>query len=178
MFWLRRPPYLRWIAAGAILLIGLLMDLRGPDLEKYPFAAESLPPGEPVDEAVEWRDVPTGLLPTWNQPVSGIAASTVAAGDPLLPSLLAEVVVPDGWWTVPIPLPVVAPPGTRLRVRHGSAGELIDGIVVGAGDANGFEPVGMVAFPADAASTVAAAAANDALVVMLGHDSGAAAPGG
>lgn len=55
MYWLRRPPYLRWFGAALILLIGLLMDLRGPELETYPFAAEPIPAGSAVDGAIELK---------------------------------------------------------------------------------------------------------------------------
>lgn len=178
MYWLRRPPYLRWIAAGIILMAGLAMDLRGGDVESYPFSAEAIPAGELVDSAVEWRDLPSGALPKWTGPVSGFARYDIASGDPLLPSSLAHVVVPDGWWSVAIPLPVVAAPGTWLRVRYGSATDLVDGIVISSGDGNSFEQTSMVAFPEETAPKVASAAADDALVVMVGHNSGAAPPAG
>lgn len=178
MFWLRRPPYLRWIAAGLILLTGLMMDLRGPDLHPYPFAVDTIPVGTRIDDAIEWKDIPAGLLPQWDRRVSGIAGSNVANGDPLLPSMLTEATAPDGWWSVPVPLPIAVAPGTRLRVRYGPSGDIAEGVVVGALDHAGFEVIGTVAFPEEDAAMVAAATADDALVVMIAHDSGAESPGG
>jgi hypothetical protein len=178
MFWLRRPPYLRWVAAGALLLTGLAMDLTGPRVEPYPFASEPIGVGEHIDGVVEWREIPSGVLPQWEQPVSGVAATEIAAGDPLVPSLLAEVRVPEGWWSVSVPLPVAAAPGTWLRVRDTSTGAVVDGVVVGAGHDTGFEIVGMVAFPAEDAARVADATADDALVVMVGHGSETPGQGG
>lgn len=178
MFWLRRPPYLRWIGAGVLLLIGLVMDLRGPAVERYPFAAEPIGPGDAVTSAIEWRDVPVGLLPEWRQPVSGVMGTNLAAGDPVLPSSLADVTVPEQWWSVSLPLPVKTAPGTSIRVRQPLTGELIEGVVVDSGADNGFGVIGMVAFPATHAAKVADAAAADALVVMVGHRGGAAAGDG
>ena len=178
MYWLRRPPYLRWFGAALILLIGLLMDLRGPELETYPFAAEPIPAGSAVDGAIEWREVGADVLPRWSGPVSGISEIDVAIGDPLLPSLLAEVAVPVDWWSVPLPLPVATAPGTRLRIRQGHNGAFLDGILVETGTDNGYEIVGMVAFPAHDAPKAAAAAADDALVVMVGHEGRGTVPDG
>ena len=148
------------------------MDLTGPRVTAYPFAAGPIGVGDNVEGVIEWREIPFGLLPQWDKPVSGVAGTDVAAGDPLVPSLLADVRVPDGWWSVSVPLPVVVAPGTWLRVRITSNGAVMDGVVVEAGNDNGFEIDGMVAFPPEEAATVADAAADDAIVVMVGHGTG------
>ncbi|MDJ0923498.1 MAG: hypothetical protein QNJ77_02960 [Acidimicrobiia bacterium] len=169
MFWLRRPPYLRWIGAGLLLAIGVLIEFRPIPVERYPFAAEPLAAGTRIDEAIDWRDVPGGLMPAWAGAVSGIAAIDIETGDPLLPSVVADQATPTGWWSIPVPLVATVAPGTRVRLVAGYGGAILEGIVVEPGIDDGFETVAMVAFPPSDAPLAAAAAANDALVVMIGH---------
>ena len=161
-----------------IVAIGLLIEFREAALEPYPFAAEPLVAGHPIDDAIAWRDVPAGLLPQWNGPVSGIAAGRIDAGDPLIPTAVAEVLVPSDWWSIPVPLVAAVAPGTAVRLYSGNGGVILEGIVVEPGIDDGFETVAMVAFaPADAA-LASAAAASDALVVMIGQDRSTATPAG
>jgi hypothetical protein len=168
MYWLRRPPYLRWFAAAFLLVLGFYMEMRPSPVEPYPFAAESIPMGSPIEQSISWRDVPQGLLPHWESPVAGIARSEILVGDPLLPSLTGKIVVPDDWWAVPLPLPIPAPPGTLLRLVLDGTDSVVEGLVVATGLDTGFETIGMVAFaPADAL-LVANGASHDALVVMVG----------
>ena len=177
MFWFRRPPYPRWIAAALLLLAGLWLETRGPQLVEYPFASSPLAAGASLESSIEWRRVPAGLLPGWSGPVAGVAATTIQEGDPLLPSATASFSVPDDWWSIALPLPRPAAPGTRIRlVLEGNA--VVEGLLIEAGVDNGFETVAMVAFaPADA-PLVAAASSNSALVVMMGTGSSAEAASG
>jgi hypothetical protein len=165
VYWLRRPPYLRWIAAGLVLGVGLFLDLRPASMVSYPFLSTGLATGSPVEPAVEWQDVPAGYLPDWTEPVAGIAVADLPPGTPLLPAMVTDSVMPDGWWTVMLPLPRRIAPGTSIRVAVGD--EVIEGIVSGEMLDDGYEITGPVAFPESQAAAVAAAASS-ALVVMIG----------
>lgn len=165
---MRRPPYLRWITAALLLTVGLMIEFREGPTEQYPFAAATISAGAPVDSSVDWRTVPSGLLPEWNNTVGGIAKTEIAAGDPLLPSAAATFSVPRDWWTLAIPLPTTAPPGTPIRLVLDDAGTVVEGVLLEVGIENGFEMIGMVAFAPSDASRVAAASTSSALVVMIG----------
>ena len=67
MFWLTRPPYLRWAAAAAVVVAAFLWDLRGSSDILYPFATSAIAAGAtihgvyPPDERTlaeyeEWRN--------------------------------------------------------------------------------------------------------------------------
>jgi hypothetical protein len=178
VYWLRRPPYLRWIIAGLLLVLGLMIELRPAQVERYPFAATTIAAGSALEASIDWRTVPIGLLPQWNGDVAGPARTEIAAGDPLLPSAIASFSVPAGWWSVAIPLPTPAPPGTPIRLVLEDAGAVVEGILLEAGIEDGFETVGMVAFSPSDAPRVAAASTNSALVVMIGVRGGADRPAG
>lgn len=168
MYWLRRPPYLRWFSACLLLTLGFAWETRGEPRETYPFADESIAPGAIVDLSVEWRDIPKGLLPAWRGPVTGVARTAINVGDPLLPSVISTFSVPPDWWSIAIPLPQPAAPGTPIRLVTDTSGATVEGILVASGIDDGFETVAMVAFaPADAPRVAAASSAN-ALVVMMG----------
>ncbi len=63
VYWLPRPPYLRWAAAALLVLGALAWDLRSPAVELRPFASRPVRAGEALDaSAVAWREVPAGLL--------------------------------------------------------------------------------------------------------------------
>lgn len=178
MYWFRRPPYLRWLAAGFLLLLGIYFEMRPASVEPYPFAAEEIPTGSPIEQSISWRDVPQGLLPQWEGSVAGIAGSDILVGDPLLPTVLVEVVVPVDWWAVPLPLPTTTVPGTPLRLVLDGTDSVVEGIVVEAGIEAGLQSVGMVAFAPDDALRVAKAASHDALIVIVGLGSSATPPTG
>ena len=146
--------------------------------ERYPFAAEAIEAGASINDVIEWREVPVGLLPAWREPPGGVATYDVAAGDPLLPGLRGGVVIPAGWWSIPVPLPIATPPGTPLRLLHSLTGDQIDGVVTSAGTEEAFAATAMVAFSPDDAPRAAHAIASDAFVVMIGHGAGAAATNG
>jgi hypothetical protein len=167
MYWLRRPPYLRWLAAGLVVCVGLYLDTRSAPSVAYPFAAAPISIGESVTE-IEWREVPPDLLPVWESEVAGIATAPIPEGTPLLPSLLAEAAVPAGWWSVTLPVSQPVAPGTPIRVAFED--RVADGIVVGSFSDNGYDLTAPVAFPPQQAELVAAIASNSALVVMVGSN--------
>ena len=160
------------------MVTGLALELDGGAAERYPFAATAIRVGDEITDAVEWRDIPVGLLPAWQEPPDGIATYDVAAGHPLLPGVGGDVIIPAGAWSLQVPLPVATPPGTHLRLLNSITGDQIDGVVASAGFDNGFETTAMVAFSADDAPRAAQAIAGDAFVVMIGHGASASPANG
>ena len=170
MFWLTRPPYLRWAAAAAVVLAALLWDLRDESETPYPFAASEIAAGSSITESmVEWRNLPNGVmaLPDLSAPV---AARDLTAGEPIVPSAVSgATIVPDGWWSVPVPLSPGAVPGSQVRLIDTVSGLETDGFVVAAGtdDLLSIDTSGLVAVPPDAAAGIAIAADQGTLVVLL-----------
>jgi len=171
VYWLPRPPYLRWAGAALLLLSALAWDLRGPALEVRPFAARAVAVGEPIDDAaVEWREVPAGLLPSPDL-TGAVAAVDLAAGDPLLPALLGtRVAIPDGWWEIPVAVGTHAAAGDAVMLVITDPPATVQGLVVSPqqGDAYSldYRPA-VVAVPAEAAALVASAAAQGSLVAAV-----------
>ena len=165
-----RPPYIRWAVAAAIIVAALLWDLRGSAQILYPFASSAIAAGTPItDSQVVWRNIPDGTMeiPDLREP---IASRDVAAGEPIVPSAVSGAsLIPDGWWSVPVPLPGAAIPGTRVRLVGIESGFETDGIVVSAvgEDLLSFSESGMVAVPPDFAAVVAIAARDGTLIVLL-----------
>ena len=170
MFWLTRPPYIRWAVAAAIVVAALLWDLRGSAQIQYPFAATAIAAGTPITDAqVAWRSVPEGAMemPDLSDPV---ASRDVAAGEPIVPSAVSgESMVPDGWWSVPVPLPGSALPGTRVRLVGIETEFETDGIVVSVAgeDVLSFSESGLVAVPPAYAAVVAIASKDGTLIVLV-----------
>ena len=170
MFWLARPPYLRWVAAAAVVLAALLWDLRDEAEAPYPFAASSIAAGMPITESmVEWRSLPEGAmaLPDLSNPV---ATRDVPAGEPIVPSAVSgPPAVPEGWWSVPVPLSSGAVPGSHVRLIDVASGHAVDGFVVAAGpdDLMSIDTSGLVAVPPDAAVAMATAVSQGTLVALL-----------
>ncbi len=170
MFWFRRPPYLRWVAAGGLVIVAFLMDLRDATGEPYPFAARDLAAGESIDAAaVEWRRIPAGLL---RQPeLSGaVAGLDLVAGEPILPAALrAFREIPDDWWAVPLAIPEQAALGSAVRLVVLDPPLVVDGVVVTAGSPGtfGVPEAGLVAVPGTEAVAVAGAAVRGELTVLV-----------
>ena len=170
MFWLTRPPYLRWAAAALLLVAALAWDLRGRSGMSYPFAANSIEAGAAIGEAdVEWRTVPSGVMEMPDLSVP-IASRAIAAGEPILPSALdAGAGIPEGWWSVPVALQAAAVPGSRVRLIAIDTRVETDGIVVAGGstDLLSMSDAGLVAVPPEHAASVAAAAVEGSLIVLV-----------
>lgn len=161
MYWLQRPPHLRRLGAGLLVLAALWWDLRSAATEPYPFAAQHIPSGGVfTDEVVEWRNLPAGVLP---QPDLGAGAAAVAieAGDPITPSLVSPSAdVPDGWWAVPVDLPARSAVGTGVMLVVVEPPMSVPGIVVEAQRGDRFSldyAPSLVAVPGEMAPLVAAA---------------------
>ena len=170
MFWLTRPPYLRWAAATLLFLVALAWDLNGRSGSAYPFAAQPIAAGAPITEGdVEWRTVPEGLLslPDLTAPV---AARAIAAGEPILPSAVdADQGIPDGWWAVPVALPSATAIGASVRLISTDRAIQSEGIVVavGSSDLLSIAEAGLVAVPPEHAAAIATAAAEGTLIVLV-----------
>ncbi|MEN8235229.1 MAG: SAF domain-containing protein [Actinomycetota bacterium] len=170
MFWLTRPPYLRWAAAAAIVVFALAWDLHGNVEAPYPFASKAIGSGTAItDELVEWRSVPVGVMamPDLSSPV---ASRDISAGEPIVPSAVSgETLIPDGWWSVSVALPASALPGARVRLIGTEIPFDVDGVVVSGGtnDLLSFSESGTVAVPPEIAAEVAVAARDGTLIVLI-----------
>lgn len=170
MFWLTRPPYLRWAAAAAIVVAAFVWDLHGSAESPYPFAAHAIPAGTRItDPDVEWRSLPVGAIamPDLTRPV---AAHDLVGGEPIVPSSITMTSpIPDGWWAVPVALPPGTPPGIRARLIGTDPVFETEGIVIAAAEQDllSFSEGGSVAVPPDHAATVALAARDGTLIVLL-----------
>jgi hypothetical protein len=169
VFWLSRPPFLRWFAAGAIVLAALAWDLSKRQSEPFPFAATTIFAGTPItDDLIEWRALPVGSIP---QPIlSGVsAAADINVGEPLIRSVLSSTPqLPDGWWSIPIDIPNGIPAGAAIRVVLPD-GNAATGVVTqpATSDGYGVPSPGAVGFPQSIADTVAQLASTGDLVVLV-----------
>lgn len=169
MLWLARPPYLRWFAAGAIILAAVSWDLSKRQTEPHPFASQAIMRGEPLsDDNVEWRDVPIGVFAVVD--LSDVSARVdIDPGTPISEAVVSRAApLPSGWWSVPIDLPVGTPEGVAVRVLAPD-GKAITGIVVRPPirDSFGSVEAGTVGFAPSDADTVAQMLTIGGLVVLV-----------
>ena len=168
MFWFGRPSYLRWIAAAALVLVAAAIEFRPTHNQLYPFAAESLEPGDPL--AIEWRTLPAD---TYSFPPLGgmVAAHALEQGDPITGSAVTRPIgVADGWWAVSLEVPTQLAPGTPTLLVLGQSEEPVPGTVVTSSTPDRFSatgPTALIAVPESRATAVAAAAAARQVVVMV-----------
>lgn len=168
MYWLQRPPYLRW-AAAALLIVGAgWWDLRSSATTQYPFAATEILQGTELDaQAIEWRSVRG--FPEPPDP-RGVAAVDIPAGQPLTAAVLgSHVVVPDGWWIVPLDVPG-ALPGDEVLVVITDPQLSVPGMVVALQRGDRFSldhRPATVAVPGDMAPVVAAASQAGYVVTVV-----------
>lgn len=171
MYWLQRPPYLRWAAAALLLLGAAAWELRPRSTELHPYLIEPVESGDVIgEEAIEWREIPAGILPAPDLS-SPVAAAPLPAGTPLLDPLLARpTLVPEGWWTVPVSVGEHARPGDVVLLIVVDPPSSVTGTVI---EAQSGDPYSLdyrpaaVAVPADAAPLVAAAAREGLLVAAV-----------
>lgn len=169
MLWLTRPPYLRWFAAVAIVLAALAWDVSKRQTQPHPFAAVRIARGDQLtDAAIEWRNVAAG---TFTIPdLTGTSASVdIASGDPITASVLSHATsLPDGWWSVPVDLPIGTPPGASVRVVLPD-GQGVTGVVTQPAVRDSFGSVerGAVGFPAAVADAIARLGALGDLVILV-----------
>jgi len=170
VFWLRRPPYARWLVAVGLVAAAAFIDLADPPTEPHPYVVDAVAIGDRVEPSdLEWRDVPVGLLPPADIEGS-VATRQLQANTPLLPGDLAgRPVIPADWWVVPLPIPGESVPGTTIRIVLTDTATTVDGIAVAAGpkDPLSSQATGLAAVPAGSAAAVASAAANQRVVVLI-----------
>lgn len=174
MLWIARPPYLRWTLIGLLVLVSLWLELKPSTTASHPYLTRDLIRGEPVHDALEWRDIAQGVV----EPVSGtgFADRRLTAGQPLLPGDTTDVAItaPPGWWLVDVAVPAEAAAGTQVQLvvlPHPGHRPIppIGGVVTGVRPANfeGDGLIGSVAFPPDRAATAAVAIAEKRVSVLL-----------
>lgn len=171
VFWLLPPPYLRWLAAALVFLAVGGIEAAGRSTEQYPFAAAAIPRGGPLVGAVEWRDVPRGLLPPPGDP-DAFAARALEPGEPITAnSVDPDDGVPAGWWSVPIELPDAATAGTDVRLISVETALDVIGIVVAEAGNGAFAAAspGLVAVPPENASAIASAVSAGRLIILIGE---------
>lgn len=170
MFWLTRPPLLRYAGAALLVAAGFAVELWPQATVSHPFTTIEVRAGQIVDaSSVEYHDVPRGLLPPVELPSA--AAVNIGRGDPITPSLLAsgEIGVPDGWWSIEMPVPERSRAGTSVLVVTGT-GERVEGMIVAVAPADDFTgTTGLVAVHPDGAQAVALAVLARDAAVLLGH---------
>jgi len=157
VLWLSRPPYLRWFAAGAVVLAALAWDVSERQSEPFPFASTAISAGTAITEdLIEWRQLPE-------------ATADINAGDPITRSVLSRTEpLPDGWWSIPIEIPNGVPVGATIRVVFPD-GRAATGVVTQPASSDGFgvPSPGTVGFPQEVADIVAQLAATDSLVILV-----------
>ena len=161
---------MRWIAAAALVFGAAVIEFRPTETERYPFAAESHEPGDPL--SIEWRELPAGsyAIPTLR---GMVAAHALERGDPVITSAVARPTgVPDDWWALSLEVPSRLAPGTpTLLVIAGGSEAPVPGIVVTSSEPDRFSasgPTALIAVPEVEAPSVAAAAADRQVVVLVG----------
>jgi hypothetical protein len=168
VFWLSRPPYLRWLLAATVLVGGLAVELRPAATVPHPFAVHQIVTGQAVDESdVVWHDVPRGLLAPVVLP--HVATRAIHPGEPLLAGSATagdRGDIPAGWWALEMDVPAGARPGMAVRLVTGS--DTADGIVTDVRDGDFGQRTGLVALPGDVADRVAPAVLDRTVVVLLG----------
>jgi hypothetical protein len=170
VFWLARPPYLRWVAIGAMIAVAIVVDLGDRRTESAPFAARDIARGDAVMEtSIRWRDVPVGLMSTMI-PKDAVAVRDIAEGEPITAgAVTVHRPPPDGWWTLELEIPDTATQGRRARVVVSDPVLATEALVVSvsAGGRFGGGATGLVAVPPDFADQIARAAAKGRVSVLL-----------
>lgn len=169
MFWLSRPPYLRWLLAASVLTVGLILELTPERTVPHPFAVEPVSIGEMIDESVVvWRDVPADLLHPVSLPVT--ASRPIESGEPVLagadPSRETETGIPEGWWALEVDVPLGARAGMSVKVVT-SIGST-QGVLVDVRDGDFGERSGLIAVPGPSADMVAMAVADSTVAILVG----------
>jgi len=169
VLWLSRPPYLRWMAAVSLVVAAFAWDASERATEPFPFAAVDLIRGQAItSEQIVWRAVPTGslMMPS----LTGVSPLVpINAGDPIVPSLVSSTPpLPPGSWAVPVSLPLGTGPGMLVKLVFVD-GTAATGIVIrpATEDSLGLVSDGLVAVQGEMADSVALAASNGDLVVLI-----------
>lgn len=161
MYWLQRPPYLKRLAAVALLAGAVVWDLRAAATEPYPVAAVPLAAGTQLsNDDVRWISLPQDRLPLPDLEGATLAAA-VGEGEPITSAVLTKgIAAPEGWWTVPVRTGELALPGDEVLLVIADPPLTAIGVVVTAQTSSrhslDYRPA-EVAVPPDIAALVAAA---------------------
>lgn len=177
MYTFSRPPVLRYLAAGILILLSMWWDLRPTPTDLRPFAREDIAAGtELSDDLFDLISVPHGLFP--DTPIGGTAAVGMREGDPLTAGTVSQIQAPAGWWTVEMTIPDGTPPGTPIQVAlvgndPSQRTKTVPGVVIlSGGSGSGFQQTpGLVAIPESWLAEVASSLAQNRVVVFLGSSS-------
>lgn len=168
-----RPPYLRRIAAVAVVFAVLAIEFRPATTERLPIAAADLPAGATVTEAdVEWVDVSKGAIEPAALPA--ILSRTVPAGAPISAADVASdtIEIPADWLQIELEVPAATKSGATVVAVMSSSrlDRPATGVVTQAPEATGFDALtAMVAFGPSDAVAVAHALADGTVTVLLGR---------
>lgn len=168
-----RPPYLRWAAAALILIAGLSIELRPSPSVDVPVAIDDVAAGsilQPTD--VVWRQAPVGLFEPVDLPAT--ATRRISAGSVVTIADLraGEDSIPPDWWSIELPVPPGASAGDPILavVAGGDQTLAIRGMMSSDPVDDGFsDRNALVAFSSDDAVTVAAAASENRVTVLVGR---------
>lgn len=174
MYFLARPPYLRWLVAGSAVVLSLYADLRPSTTVPHPFALTEIAAGDEITTAlIETRQVPVGLFAPVELPDR--ASRPVLPGEPITEAVLggARLGIPLGWWAIELAVPPDATAGDGIRVViapevPGGEAEVVSGQLVSPGIDDGVgEVMALVALPPESAPVVALAWADGRASVLL-----------
>lgn len=169
MLWFDPLPWGRWALVGLVALFALFLEFRPDTVVEVPFAAVDIVPGEVIDESTtDMRRVPAGLLEAAD--LGDVAGRPIGIGEPVLITDVDEDsdVVPTGWWVVGVTLPDGARVGDGVRLVLLDTGDEVEGVIAHPGSDDPFAAAdGGVAVPADSSASVALAAAEGRLAVLV-----------
>lgn len=168
MLWLENPPYLRWLAAVCLVLLAAWSEFTPPATESANYLAVDVAAGTTLGpELIRERRVLVGTVETVDP--DGVAVTDLSAGEPLVASMVTDVVVPPGWMLIDAPVPAGTSPGTPARAvirSDGSAPMEVEALVIRAEANDPFETTsGVVAVPAEWMAVAATAAAEGRMVM-------------
>jgi hypothetical protein len=168
-----RPPYLRRIAAVAVVVVAVAIEFRPVTTERLPIAATDLPAGATVTDAdVAWLDVSKGPIEPVDLPV--VLSRGVPAGAPISAADVnaSSVEIPADWLQIELEVPAATQIGaTVVAVMSTSSHDRpATGVVTRTPTATGFDALtAMIAFDPSDAVAVAHAMAEGTVTVLLGR---------
>lgn len=171
VYWMSRPPYVRWAAAGMILIIGVVNEFRPATTIPVPVARSDLAVGSLVEEeAVAWFDGSPDLFDEISLPIR--LGRSVRAGDPITAADFPSEAdrAPADWWRIALPVPTATAAGSEVLAVVGSNGGTTthQGISVSEVLDDGFgSTFALVAFSGADAAAVASGVALNQLTVMV-----------
>ncbi len=174
MLWFSPRSYLKWVGAVAVVAFSWWIQLTPTPTTWHPFAVDDIAAGTDIAEHLfEYRETPAGLLP----PIAleGTLTVTMAAGDPLLHSLLSHdrAPVPEGWWAIELEAPPGLSPGSSVMLvtggdELGASQPPVPGMVIRPWGEGGYaEETALIAVPEDHLSRLSTASAYGTLTVAV-----------